>query len=60
MLLIAGKMVYVEGHTIINLANKLFGFNGWSSEIRKMETDYVGVVAVGSVDGAGADGILYI
>jgi recombination DNA repair RAD52 pathway protein len=36
-------MVYVEGHTIINLANKLFGFNGWSSEIKRMETDYVGI-----------------
>jgi DNA repair and recombination protein RAD52 len=35
-------MVYVEGHTIINLANKLFGFNGWSSEIKSMTTDYVG------------------
>jgi DNA repair and recombination protein RAD52 len=37
-------MVYVEGHTIINLANKLFGFNGWSSEIKSMTTDYVGAV----------------
>ncbi|KAG2189186.1 hypothetical protein INT44_004328, partial [Umbelopsis vinacea] len=45
-----GKMVYVEGHTIINLANKLFGFNGWSSEIKSMTTDYIDVLDNGKMN----------
>ncbi|KAI9284236.1 Rad52 22 double-strand break repair protein [Umbelopsis sp. AD052] len=45
-----GKMVYVEGHTIINLANKLFGFNGWSSEIKSMTTDYIDVLENGKMN----------
>ncbi|WUR02872.1 DNA repair and recombination protein RAD52 (RAD52) [Vairimorpha necatrix] len=31
---------YVEGWTVISLANQIFGFNGWSSQIIKMEIDY--------------------
>ncbi|KAH8554820.1 Rad52/22 double-strand break repair protein [Umbelopsis sp. PMI_123] len=46
----AGTMVYVEGHTIINLANKLFGFNGWSSEIKSMTTDYIDVLENGRMN----------
>ncbi|CAD27066.1 similarity to DNA repair and recombination RAD22 (fragment) [Encephalitozoon cuniculi GB-M1] len=34
------KIAYVEGWTIISLANRIFGFNGWSSEIRSMSIDY--------------------
>ncbi|KAF7682637.1 DNA repair and recombination protein RAD52 [Astathelohania contejeani] len=34
------KVAYVEGWTIISLANKIFGYNGWSSEIKRMEIDY--------------------
>ena len=26
---------------VINLANEVFGFNGWSSEIRSLHTDFV-------------------
>ncbi|KAI0322904.1 Rad52/22 family double-strand break repair protein-domain-containing protein [Amylostereum chailletii] len=34
------KLTYVEGWQIIRLANDVFGYNGWSSSIVKMETDF--------------------
>lgn len=33
------RLVYVEGWQVIDLANRVFGFNGWSSELRSFETD---------------------
>lgn len=33
------KIAYIEGWTVISLANRIFGFNGWSSEIRSMSVD---------------------
>jgi hypothetical protein len=36
------KLTYVEGWKIINLANEVFGFNGWSSSITSLTVDYVG------------------
>ncbi|KAF7699663.1 DNA repair and recombination protein RAD52 [Cucumispora dikerogammari] len=35
------KLAYTEGWTIINISNKIFGFNGWSSEIVSLETDFI-------------------
>ncbi|KIM20420.1 hypothetical protein M408DRAFT_82031, partial [Serendipita vermifera MAFF 305830] len=35
------KLTYAEGWKIINLANEVFGFNGWSSSIMTLSTDYV-------------------
>lgn len=32
---------YIEGHKVVALANSIFGFDGWSSEIRGMDVDYV-------------------
>ncbi|PPQ86657.1 hypothetical protein CVT25_006841 [Psilocybe cyanescens] len=34
------KLTYVEGWKIINLANEVFGFNGWSSSIVNLTTDF--------------------
>ncbi|KJA25503.1 hypothetical protein HYPSUDRAFT_213859 [Hypholoma sublateritium FD-334 SS-4] len=34
------KLTYVEGWKIINLANEVFGFNGWSSSIVTMTVDF--------------------
>jgi len=34
------KLTYVEGWKIINLANEVFGFNGWSSNIVNQSTDF--------------------
>jgi DNA repair and recombination protein RAD52 len=37
----AGKLTYAEGWKIINLANEVFGFNGWSSSVVNLTTDFV-------------------
>lgn len=34
------RYVYVEGWMMILLANKIFGYNGWSSEIKSMTEEY--------------------
>lgn len=37
-----GKRVhYIQAEKCINLANQVFGFNGWSSSITNMEVDFV-------------------
>ncbi|KAF9567119.1 hypothetical protein CPC08DRAFT_814324 [Agrocybe pediades] len=38
------KLTYVEGWKIINLANEVFGFNGWSSNIVSLTTDFADYV----------------
>ncbi|KAG8871560.1 DNA repair protein rad52 [Tulasnella sp. 332] len=35
------KLTYVEGWKAINLANEVFGFNGWSSSIQSLTVDYI-------------------
>ncbi|EPT00620.1 hypothetical protein FOMPIDRAFT_1122209 [Fomitopsis schrenkii] len=35
------KLTYAEGWKIINLANEVFGFNGWSSQVISMHTDFI-------------------
>ncbi|KAG6864996.1 hypothetical protein C0991_005731 [Blastosporella zonata] len=34
------KLTYAEGWKIINLANEVFGFNGWSSNVISLTTDF--------------------
>ena len=36
-----GNLAYVEGWRIIAIANEIFGFNGWSSEILEHTVDFV-------------------
>ncbi|KIM91782.1 hypothetical protein PILCRDRAFT_57843 [Piloderma croceum F 1598] len=36
-----GKLTYTEGWKIINLANEVFGFNGWSSNVVNLMMDYI-------------------
>ncbi|ODQ81911.1 hypothetical protein BABINDRAFT_165426 [Babjeviella inositovora NRRL Y-12698] len=36
-----GRVSYLEGFKAINLANQIFGFNGWSSEIKGTQVDFV-------------------
>ena len=36
-----GRIHYVAGEKCIQLANEVFGFNGWSSSIREVQVDYV-------------------
>ncbi|KAJ7599400.1 hypothetical protein C8J56DRAFT_189131 [Mycena floridula] len=35
------KLTYVEGWKVINIANEVFGFNGWSSSIVNLTTDFI-------------------
>jgi len=34
------ELTYLEGWMVIDLANSIFGFDGWSSEIREMKAEY--------------------
>ena len=36
-----GKVHYLAAEKVINLANEVFGFNGWSSAIRDVQIDFV-------------------
>ncbi|GAB7348166.1 hypothetical protein MBLNU459_g6178t1 [Dothideomycetes sp. NU459] len=36
-----GKVHYLAAEKVINLANEVFGFNGWSSEIKQVQIDFV-------------------
>lgn len=36
-----GKVHYLAAEKVINLANEVFGFNGWSSEVKKCDMDFV-------------------
>ena len=35
------KLTYAEGWKIINLANEVFGFNGWSSNVVSLTIDFI-------------------
>ncbi|KAI8355543.1 hypothetical protein BD560DRAFT_335908 [Blakeslea trispora] len=45
-----GKLTYIEGKTAINIANEIFGFNGWSSQIKETTVDFVDVSPEGRVN----------
>ena len=36
-----GRVHYIAAEKCIQLANEVFGFNGWSSSIREVQVDYV-------------------
>lgn len=40
------KVQYLEAWKCINLANEIFGFNGWSSGIQNIAVDYVSLLHV--------------
>ena len=35
------KLTYIEGWRVVDLANEVFGFNGWSTSIQQLDIDYV-------------------
>jgi DNA repair and recombination protein RAD52 len=45
------QVAYLEGWTVIEMANEIFGYDGWSSEVKKMDADYIdtsqGMTSVG-------------
>ncbi|CAO3695392.1 unnamed protein product [Rhizopus microsporus] len=46
----SGQLTYIEGKTAINLANEIFGFNGWTSEIKDTTVDFADVLENGRVN----------
>ncbi|KAI8979685.1 hypothetical protein BDF20DRAFT_835670 [Mycotypha africana] len=46
----SGKLTYIEGSKVISIANEIFGFNGWTSEIKETTIDYLDVSAEGRVN----------
>ncbi|SCV74366.1 BQ2448_6798 [Microbotryum intermedium] len=38
------KLTYIEGWKVINLANEIFGFNGWYSSVKELTVDYIDFV----------------
>lgn len=43
------KLTYVEGWKVINIANEIFGFNGWSHSIVDQTVDFMDVDVNGRV-----------
>ncbi|ORX95522.1 Rad52/22 double-strand break repair protein [Basidiobolus meristosporus CBS 931.73] len=43
------KVAYLEGWKSINLANEMFGFNGWSSKIVDYTIDFLDIANTGRV-----------
>ena len=41
-----GKVHYLSADKCINLANEVFGFNGWSSGIQNVQIDFVSEIPV--------------
>jgi DNA repair and recombination protein RAD52 len=44
------KLTYAEGWKIINLANEIFGFNGWSSSVMSLTVDFIDTQEGGRVN----------
>lgn len=39
-----GRLTYITGGIAVQLANEIFGFDGWSSEIKNTTIDYVNFI----------------
>lgn len=37
------KLTYIEGWRVVDLANEVFGFNGWSTSVTSLDIDYLDV-----------------
>lgn len=35
------KVCYIEGHKVINLANEMFGYNGWAHSVTQQNVDFI-------------------
>lgn len=44
-----GSVAYIEGWKVLSIANEVFGFNGWSSEILSLSCDFVDVGEGGKI-----------
>lgn len=37
----SSRVAYIEGWRVINLANQIFGYNGWSTEVKSVTIDFL-------------------
>lgn len=44
------RMTYIEGWQVIELANKIYCFDGWSSEVKNIKIEYSDCVKEGKMD----------
>ncbi|KAI8080079.1 DNA repair protein Rad52/59/22 [Halteromyces radiatus] len=44
------KLMYLEGKTAINLANELFGYDGWSSQVKESVVDFFDISDDGKIN----------
>ncbi|XP_073743037.1 DNA repair protein RAD52 homolog isoform X4 [Callorhinus ursinus] len=35
------RVCYIEGHRVINLANEMFGYNGWAHSVTQQNVDFI-------------------
>lgn len=54
------KLTYAEGWKVINLANEVFGFNGWSSSIVSLNTDFVDFIEASGKYNVGVTAIVRV
>ncbi|CAG8667661.1 2782_t:CDS:2, partial [Paraglomus brasilianum] len=43
------RVAYIEGRQVISLANEIFGFNGWSSNVKEITIDFVNEIQGGRI-----------
>ncbi|EST09167.2 Rad52/22 double-strand break repair protein [Kalmanozyma brasiliensis GHG001] len=54
------KLTYIEGWKLVDLANEVFGFNGWSTTIVRLEVDYLDCSPDGTRFNAGVSCIVRV
>jgi DNA repair and recombination protein RAD52 len=54
------KLTYAEGWKVINLANEVFGFNGWSSSIVSLTTDFIDFIEASGKYNVGVTAIVRV
>lgn len=54
------KLTYAEGWKVINLANEVFGFNGWSSSVVSLTTDFIDFVEASGKYNVGVTAIVRV
>ena len=54
------KLTYAEGWKIINLANEVFGYNGWSSSIVSLNTDFIDFIEASGKYNVGVTAIVRV
>nr|WJN25031.1 DNA repair and recombination protein [Farysia itapuensis] len=54
------KLTYIEGWKLVDLANEVFGFNGWSTTIVRLDVDFLDSSPDGSRHSAGVSCVVRV